>query len=95
MPLRIDNFRQVGWFVIDGRIWRNNRGWLFWLRTPIFGLVIQKDWRDWLYVDTLKTSWALGLLCKQFGDDGDHMYVWNWEHVWSRKSLFQEVTSVT
>ena len=79
--------RQFAWFIIDSRVWRDADGWLFWFRTPIFGITIQKNWTDWLYIESLKTSIEFGLICRQMADEGGNMYVWNWERVLSRKPM--------
>jgi hypothetical protein len=79
--------RQFAWFIIDSRLWWDKDGWMFWLRIPLCGLTIHKNWTDWLYIDSFKTSIEFGLICRQMADEGGMMYIWNWEHVWSRKPM--------
>lgn len=71
--------RWVFWFIIDGAIAYDDKGWMFWLRTPLFAVNFHRNWNLFVYLARTNKI-GFSLLAKwPTNFEGGKMYRWNWE----------------
>jgi hypothetical protein len=74
------NQKWIFWFIVDGAFAYDDKGWMMYIRTPLFGLSIKRNWQSFVYMGRTNRFWG-GLISRWPTDmeRGDSMYVWNWE----------------
>ena len=90
---RFKDQRRFYWFIVDGEICWNakDHGFEIWLRTPLFGFGIARNWWSFTYISKSNRIW-FGLLSRQPGYDGEKIYRWCWDREKVISTVFRKET---
>lgn len=81
MPLDRERWesKKFYWFIIDGEVgWNKVGGWEWWIRTPLFGFGMSRNWYSFEYTSKTNRIW-FGLISRQPTFEGEKMYRWSWD----------------
>lgn len=80
------NATRIVWFIIDGHVSWDKFGWEFWLRTPLFGLQICKNYPSPEFCE--RQSWIyFSLLARWPVYEGQVMYRYEWKKLQKPKVI--------